>query len=525
LVQIPHPRTLVLPTLLLLLVSLQPAGPLRAEEEAPDARAALRTETADRLRAHAAWCQKKKLYGKRDLVLERLLSFDSEDEEARRRLRYAKDESGAWVQDERYKPARNLTKAGLEEADTQLAEILDAYTAGLIALLGDAQTIPEMMAARRELDALQSQEPARRDIVPAQRALALRYYAAVSDRGIAKEVEDTAAWLRAHHGDDLAVRSALGLTLRADTLVLAETARTLDGGAGIDKALERAGAIEPTESPPTAAEAKIELPWQTAAQTEHLRVAGTADAAHLKTVAAACERAGVVFEQALGVPPRWREGLVFYLFKEKEERPLFLDAIPLVDNPTLALREKLDLVYADGQTLVVRGVLPAAQTDLAVNELLNQMLSDTFLKSDVPRAWHAEGISRYLAWKITGTRYAINVSGTYAGQSGDRAIPDTAAKWLAQARAQLDKGPAELQLLLGKGTDVFSARDALIAYAFAVYLLEGHPGLAGAFVRAHFQTKDVDRTCREILGLRLSLVEIRLRQWLDEILAQQSDNR
>ena len=493
--------------------------PITAAGEVQTALQAVDRESAAALRTLAAWCQKQKLYGKRDEALEVLLQYAPDDEKARRRLKFKREDDGTWTRSARYKRPPNLSRAGLDEADARLADIRLADTQARVAAHAEARSLADIAEARRVLAGMRSLHPSLASVAAAERTLALRYYGMVADRGLLPEVRDTTAWLEQNLPADLEVRSTLGLVEREGRLVLAESARALADEAGFLAAAATAAEAKVEPDVANAYEKKIELPWSTPQRTEHLRVAGTAAPKGLAAVARACEGAGSFFERGFGRPPVRRKDLILYVFSKKGEREVFLSGYPVQDNPTLRLRKKLDLVYADGQTLAIRNILPAAQLDLAVNEVLNQMISETFLQNAVPRAWHAEGLARYLAWRGTGTRYAINVSGSYAGQSKDRAIPDTKADWLAKARAYLAKGPADLQTLLGKGTDVFTVRDALVAYAFSVYLLEGHPGLGALFLTSHHQTKDVDRTCREVLGYRRVLVEERLVRWLDEVIA------
>ena len=115
---------------------------------------------------------------------------------------------------------------------------------------------------------------------------------------------------------------------------------------------------------------------------------------------------------------------------------------------------------------------------------------------------------------------AVSASGLPRVATGPGAPTPPSAEsgdpWLLKARAHLQKG-AGLQLLLGKGTDVFSVRDSMIAYAFAIYLIEGHDQVAARFVAVHTKTADVDRACREVLGMPRTVVEARLVRWLDEV--------
>ncbi|MDA1196014.1 MAG: hypothetical protein O2894_12640 [Planctomycetota bacterium] len=512
--------------LLLLAGLLLAPAPAQAEESAL-ARASkeLDAKAAESLEALAQWCQDKKLYGKRDEVYERLLDFDPQNARARDKLGYKQAEDGRWEPPARYRRPRNHAKSGQEEADAQLAEILETRWVALIAHCREARTIGELLEARRALEALDSQVPGRADVQDALLGIMRAYFAATRDAGLVQEMEETATWLRERHGTNPALRVELGEVERDGAWVLEETARTLDGEAGLDACLAKAREATPQPGEATKVEAAIELPWARAASTAHVRVAGTADAKHIEAVAVACEAAGALFEQALRVAPAWRAGLTVVLLGSEGERETFLKGYPTVDNPTLTHRKDLDLVYADGSTLVIRALQDRGQLDLAVNEILNQMVSDTFLGHETPLAWHAEGISRYLAWKITGTRMAINVSKKYAGDTKDRAVPDADAHWLKSARVELGQGPAELQLLLGKGTDAFTARDALISYAFSIYLIEGYGGLTGEFLKSHHKSKDVDRACRELLARPRAVIEHRLLRWADEVIAGQKSNR
>lgn len=508
-----------LPWLLLAAVAAAVA-PARARGEGLEkARTADARQTARDLGDLARWCQEKRLYGKRDEVLEHLLRFDPEDEDARRRLRYHKAEDGMWVQDGKYHRPHNLAR-GADEADAKLAKVLAAHRARMLAACRQASTIPELMAARREAEGLDRQHPGDADVAATLREVMLRTHAALREKGLVPEMEQAGAWLVQHHPQDLAVRAALGQSQHGGAWVLDETARALDHGGAFETvvaAARKAVTVGPGKLP--AAAQRIDLPWQPGVATKHVRVLGTADAKHLGELAITCEAAGTLFERAYGRAPVRRGGLTLFVFAGKGEVDKFLKGYPVVDNPTLALRDKLDLVYADGSTLVLDPNPPDAWKDLAGNEILNQMLADTYLHSEAPRGWHAEGLSRYLAWKLTGTRLSINVSGKYAGQAGSREVPGSKDHWLVAARAALAKDPrADLQLTLGKGTDVFTPRDALIAYAFAVYLFEGFDGVAGAFVKALAASKDVDKVCRSILAMPRTVAEARLRHWLDEVI-------
>lgn len=485
--------------------------------------AAVGAKTAEALDALADWCTKKRVFGSRDDAYVRLLEFDPMHRNARKRLRYKRGEDAAWVQDPKYKRAKNWSPKAGKEAARQLAEILAHHRAEVLARCARSESLGDLLAARRVLGGLLSSEPADTEIPPVLRALTMRYYGLVRAKGLVTEMAAAATELRDLHPEDKEVRTLLGEVLHEDGWVLAETARTLRETNGITAAAAAAlEAVKPKPSKPSDTEAKIELPWVSAVQTSEMRVAGTQEEKVLADIARKAHAAGALFEHAFGRKPTRRAGLTAYAFKEKGEVDTLLAGYPVVDNHTLRERKKikLDLVYADGRTLVLEANPPRAQTDLVVNEVLNQVFADTFLASEAPKGWHAEGLSRYLAWKLTGTRLSIAVSGKYAGQGGDRHVPESGDPWLLMARAHVSKG-ADLRLLLGKGVDVFSVSDSMVAYAFAVYLLEGHTGVVADFVAALAKTADADKACQDVLGMPRTVVEQRLKRWLDEMTAKQ----
>ncbi len=485
--------------------------------------AGLQEATAGRLDALAEWCTKKRVFGCRDDAYVALLEFDPEHRNARKRLRYTKGDDAAWVQDPRYKRAKDWSRKAAGEAKERLRTILAEHRAAVLTVCEQAKTIPDLLAARRRVEAWIRRTPGEARPPAVLRTVLMRYVDLTRAKGLASEMAQAAAELRRHHPEDREVRALLGEVLHDDRWVLVETRRTLRQGSGIRAAAQAALVAAKTKSAkPFEKESKIELPWTPAVETSEIRVAGTAKPEVLDEIACRAHATGALFAHALGRKPSQRAGLTAYVFQAKGEVDTFLAGYPVVDNPTLQQRKKikLDLVYADGRTLVLEANPPVAQNDLVVNEVLNQMFADTFLKSEAPKGWHAEGISRYLAWLLTGTRLSIAVSGKYAGQGGDRHVPESGDPWLQKARIHAAKG-VDLRMLLGKGTDVFTARDSIVAYAFAVYLLEGLDGVATDFITTFAKTADADRACAEVLGLPRPVVEHRLKVWLDEVTASE----
>ncbi len=488
---------------------------------------ALDEATAKQLDDLAEACTKKRVFGCRDDAYAALLGLDPTHTKARKKLKYTRGKDGAWVQDPRYKRAKDWNRSAAKQARAQLRSTLAAHRAALLGLYEKAATLGDLLSAQRRVDAWIRLEPGRKAPPALLRTLSMRLYALVREHGLVPEMVAAAEVLRARYPEDIAVRSLLGETDVENRWVLVESARTLRGKSGVAAALETSRADVPLEAAPRSVrEAKIALPWSEGVKAPDVRVVGTQKAEVLRTAAERAQAAGTLFAAVLGRAPKRRKAFSIVLFRTKGEIDTFLAGYPVVDNPTLRQRKKigLDLVYADGRTIVLKANPPRAQTDLVVNETLNMMFADTFLESEAPKGWHAEGLSRYLAWKLTGSRLSIAVSGKYAGQGKDRNVPGSEDPWLRKARGPLRKG-AGLDLLLGKGLDVFTARDSLIAYAFAVYLIEGHDHVVADFVDVLRKTADVDRACREVLGMPRTVVEHRLARWLDEVVPMPKPKR
>ncbi len=508
--------------LLLLVVLLTCAAPAARGEGTPADLEVLRASTAEALAAHAKWCTKKKLFGKRDETYEVLLTFDPDHAAARKKLKYEKAADGSWKQDKRYKRAKNLSRGSLKQEAEKLAAILAGHRAQRLDIYGAATRMRDILWARRELTALMREDPAEKRIAPILRTLSLTYYKRARERALVDEMADAAGQLRRLYPEDREVRRTLGEVKHDDRWMLAETARTRENASRLDAAVEAAlkavgvpGAVERNDK-----EKKIKLPWAAGVATADIRAMGTVDPKVLAHVVTSCQVAGPVFQAALEEKPERREDLTLYLFGAEGEIDTFLKGYPVVDNPSLQQRKELglDLVYADGRSLALKKNQPFAQVDLCTNTVLNQMFSDTFLEGGDPKGWHAEGISRYLAYRITGTRYSISMAGSYAGQGGDRPIPDSKEDWLARAHGFTSRNvPVGLALMLGKGLDAFEVRDAVISYAFAVFLIEGHDKLAAPFIRTLAKSADADKTCREILGTTLPMVEYKFKAWLNEM--------
>ncbi len=97
----------------------------------------------------AEWCNKKKLFARRDHLYASILSFDTDHRDARWHLRYRRDKDGAWQRESEYRvPKDRSGKTGekhlrtYEERMDVLATELRAKTAELVAIgTGDASNL------------------------------------------------------------------------------------------------------------------------------------------------------------------------------------------------------------------------------------------------------------------------------------------------------------------------------------------------------------------------------------------------
>ena len=91
------------------------AGPVAAGESLQESHVQLEAKAAKDIEAHAEWCIKKRLYGKRDEAYEALLTFDPLHAKARKKLRYTRGEDGAWVQHTKYRRPTKVDHGGCGE--------------------------------------------------------------------------------------------------------------------------------------------------------------------------------------------------------------------------------------------------------------------------------------------------------------------------------------------------------------------------------------------------------------------------
>jgi hypothetical protein len=515
-----HVRSLLATTLLIVML---PIADVRAEPPAGALEVA-RTGYAEQLRELAAWCHKNALFGKRDETYARLLQYAPEDEKARKWLKYKRDAEGVWQQDPRYKPPPNRMKRRLPQYDEQRAKADSAYIDSVVRILSTLEGLPDLNWSQKTLLDLVAEFPENEQVARNLRSTRLRIQRAAWDAADVGALTGIEQVLLDAHPEDSEVRAQLGFVEAETGWHREETARTLAQRrvlvAAAKAHLETCKGAQPEKLRPL--ETTLAIEGLRCFATPHMRAVGTGKEEDLKAFALACEAAGPMFESVIGKAPVRREQNTAYIFSKAEETDKFLDRYPLKDSPLLKMFDelKLHITWITGRSMVLTHNPADAQLDLALNMLFTVMLADTYFDSKDVAGWLDEGIARHLTFRLAGTRLSIGLAGRYGDKntSGNREVPESKAPWLAAAlRAAPGPKDLDLRLMLGKGADAMTPKDRLMAYAFAVFLLEAHAKGASAFLMLVGEGKDLDVAAKEALGAPLPIVEYRMHRWLGEI--------
>ena len=479
---------------------------------------------AARLAALAAWCQKNGVYAARDEVLERLLRYDPEHKQARKRLKY-KRVDGAWVQNERYKRPKNFKPKNLEGYAVRVAEVDAAFAKAMGAVFAACDSPSDLAWAQNIAAAWSSARPEDAAAKAARRRLAMRQYQLLWGAGRAKEMEEVAELLRTTYPLDEEIRALLGEVAHEGEWWLRETlaakARHKQLLAAAKEELEKHAASKAGELDKT--DFMLGIPGLAARESKHIRAVGTIAEKELKAFVAMMEAAGAHFENVLGAAPTRRKQTTVYLLADQDQLDALLDRYPDLD-PSLAKLQKthgLHVFWADNKTLCAGPIPPAAQRELCVGVLYMLFLADTWFGSEnLLPGWLDEGIARHLSFLMTGTRFGISVGGRYGAKDPTvaRNVPDAHGNWLKASNKRLAKvEPWDLRLRLGKGIDAYTAEDSMIANVFAVYLLEGRHEHAAAFLERLARGEDPGLAARKALEMPLPVLEHRLRRFLAEM--------
>ncbi len=121
-------------------------------EEFNRERTAQRAVLVERLLKLATWCQEQQIFVERDKVWRQVIEIDANNMEARKGLRYARNQDGTW-KDPPTRSVQNMNKKALEEFPAKRSEAVRPYRDALLELL-PKETDPDIVARGLYADVL-----------------------------------------------------------------------------------------------------------------------------------------------------------------------------------------------------------------------------------------------------------------------------------------------------------------------------------------------------------------------------------
>jgi hypothetical protein len=449
--------------------------------------AALNAAALAKARELAAWANERKLYTGRNALYEIVLTYDTDDAEARRALGYK------MVKREWQAPKTKREPVDECEADVpaQFAELRRAALADLAAqldtLFDPLPNTPKNQAARRaELTKL----------VVFDDASALR------ERLGEVWDEVDSKWILVETRDARAARAEFAA-----------------------RVAELRAALPPLEEAPydgnTRAMEGIVFECALAARgvnaTSTLDLAETTDL--LTTVLLVLDVVHTAFpsQPAVHVPT------VLYAL-EPGERARFFEQHPLTPKDELAYRSQSNSSWLDGR-LVVSSTTPVLRKDVAAFQTAARALTEKY-GVWIDDGWAQQGLTSYLAAQVTGTRLSfwdIQNTDQYGTKKSDaktwmERVPPSTRGWLLEAKALVDEGQtmAHFSRALAAPTIQMSWEDVVTSHAVAAYLFETRrDALATILMRT--KKEPALPVFEEVLAMPLDEFRARLVRWIDEI--------
>lgn len=464
-----------------LAVLLATAGLARADafEDACEAARARRQPALVEL---ATWCHDNKLFATRNELAREILAGDPECVVARRWLRHKLRAGGVWEEPEREPPASDRSTEALAQLPEVRARLLGGVARELLAAL--TEHAERVTPGRRE-------------------ALLQEILTIVPDD---EEV-------RREHGE---VRTPEGWRL-AETVRGAERRKLLRDATRA--AFETAG--EPTEVAPPEAVRAAEVRWKGGCATADVRAFASLTASEARNIARACQVVPEVTRAALGIEVRLPAGLVVYATDARAAAGRIFATHPRANDETRRLWEKYS-AYWIGRVpeVVVYAHDPSTRLESAASQVFTYLLASDYGGTlyDVP--WVLQGIDRRVVWEITGTRL------TYYRTETDYADADQPwatwgelddAGWYRRARESLAAAtPADLAEILGRPTNLVTIRDDVVMNAVSAYFVEARPECLDAILEAAAAGRGPSDILRDVAGLDIEALRLRLIRWLDE---------
>ena len=441
--------------------------------------AAARTALVGRLLALAQWCHDSELFEERDRAWRAVIGIETDNLEARKGLRYARNVDGSW-KEPAPRPAKNRNPAALEKLQAKRSEAIGPFRDEMLVEIEKEKVSPDTRKA-------------------------------------------VFAEILAVDPDDGSVHRLMGEARLDDRWVLLESATGKTRRAALKAAIEAAKAAPSKATPTTPSDADKVLSenWKCGMEVEGVRVLSTGDASQCDKLSNACSITGAAFETALGTPPKFAEGFCLYVVAGASEKEAFIGKIPGLDD---AQRGVLKRTIGGGLPGTWRIALfepdPQRMLDCGVRHTLAHLLFNSF-KISTSHAWVFEGLGLYLTREICGTRLTWFCSGKGVAGEGKNSprgkLMVSSSNWMNEALQSLTRDPApDLAKVLEIDLPAMGVDDMLISYALAAYLVEGRPEEAPAVLKGIGDGKKSAEVLQSALGLSTPELQQRLIQWLKE---------
>lgn len=427
----------------------------------------------------AEWCNSKELFLERDQALQRVLTIDPDNLDARKGLRFARNPDGSW----KPPPPR--------EAKNRNAKALEAFPAQR------SKSVASFRDALLEAAALESDVPAARSMV----------------------FDDVLLF----DPDDARVHELLCEVKAEDKWVLVDTANAKPRRGEIKALVQasRAAVDEPDVIAASADEAALLDNWTCGLRGPDLRVLSTSDAADCRAVYDTCHAIQRLVDKVFEVESKLPDDFGIYILPNPGEKDTFVDRLSgLKPEERAYLKTLTSTSVHNGVHVVVWDPDPKIRLDNAVRHTLNHLLQNAFSASP-QHGWVWDGLGLYLSRELTGTRLTWFTTKPPSGDVTDVALRGVLAtsdtNWMNEALKILDgDGPPRLTALLARSVDELTAGDMVVLYAFSAYLLEARADKAAHFLRRSCAGESPTELVQTILGLTSDELQARVLRWLKE---------
>ena len=454
----------------------------------PEYRAALQ-DLVEALEEHAAWCGRGRLYAERDRALELVLSFEPDHPGARKTLGYRRGDGGAWEVPADRVPAPNRSEKRLPECRERRAALGAEFAERVVGVAG----FYEQMS------------PEAGGLTPERKTQAFASVLIVDP-------------------DHAAVRAFRGEVRVGQDWLLEETARAKGRRRELKALVRDAFAAVPELAPiePGQVEAAMGVTWTAGFATPRVRVLTTGSREEAEQTARACHAAVDVYRDVLGSEVRMLAGYTVWLLASGSDRDAFVAGWPDWGPDAVEQMSAWAGAGVPGDVHAARwDADPATRLDGAVRHTLGVLFKlDVDVGLDVAWAW--EGVGLYLTRSLVGTRLTWYGSGRSTGTLETKELLGRLLKadvnWMNEAYRMLVDGEApRLRALLARDIDALGVRDALLAYAFCAYLIEGRADELRTILLPVGEANVPSAVAVEnALGRDPDELQDRLRRWLGE---------